>query len=162
MALIDPQTNIGKIRLRAGDWSDLEMLPDSVYQSTLDDTNNNVPKSAVIIAQYILAMLTRKTDRKLQQLEVFGSQVFEQYLEFLKLTILSPNQLINVAPLPYAPHVFDGYTSEAFIRDWNANYNGGTQSQMMAFTAFPSREHPDGDPTAPYINNIAQSWVWST
>jgi hypothetical protein len=162
MAILDPTTNIGKLRLRLGDWMEIEWLPDSVYESTLADTGNNLPKSAIILAQYILAILTRKTDRKLQQLEVYGSQVFQQYFQFLKDTVLNPNQLHDLAPLPYAPQIFDGYTAEAFVTDWRNNYNGGTQSQMMAFTAFPSRNHPDGDPTAPYINNIAQSWVWST
>ena len=159
--VIDPSTNIGRLRLRVGDWSDPVFLPDSVYQSTLDDTSNNVPKSTIIVAQYILAMMTRKTDRKLQQLEVYGSQAFQNYFEFLKQTILSPNQLNSVAPLPYAPTVWDGFTAEAFVHDWNANYNGGTQSQQLAFTSFPPRDYKDGDPTAPYINNIANTWIWS-
>lgn len=158
---LDASTNIGKLRLRVGDWSELPFLPDEVYQSTLDDTNNSLPKSAVIVAQYILGMLARRTDRKLQQLEVYGSQVFEQYMQFLKETVLNPNQLHDLAPIPYAPEVFDNYTAEAFVRDWSNNYRGGTQSQQMAFTAFPAREYKEGDPTAPYINNVANTWIWS-
>ena len=41
MAVIDPSTNIGKLRLRLADWRDIQWLPDAVYQQTLDDTSNN-------------------------------------------------------------------------------------------------------------------------
>lgn len=159
---LDPTSNIGKVRLRVGDFSDLPYLPDEVYQATLDDTSNNLPKSATIIAQYILGILSRKTHRKLQQLEVFGSDVFNQYLQFLKETILNPNQIFNLAPVAYAPEVFDGYTAQAFLADWNNNYSGGTQSQQMAFTAYPQRDYKPGDPTAPWIGLSDGSWTWAT
>lgn len=159
---LDPTTDIGKLRLRVGDWSDLPYLPDEVYQATLDDTSNNLPKSATILAQYILGILTRKTHRKLQQLEVFGSDQFNQYLQFLKETVLNPNQLFNLAPIPYAPEVFDNYGAEAFVTDWRNNFNGGTQSQMMAFTAYPQRDFKPGDPTTPFINSVEEDWQWET
>lgn len=57
MAVIDPSTNIGKLRLRLADWRDIQWLPDAVYQQTLDDTSNNLTASTRILAQYILAIL---------------------------------------------------------------------------------------------------------
>ena len=50
MPLIDPTTNLGKVRLRCGDFSDVPFLPDSVYEATLADTNNNVVRAAGICA----------------------------------------------------------------------------------------------------------------
>ena len=58
MATIDPTTNIGKLRLRLADWRDIQWLPDSVYQQTLDDNNNNLTACTRILSQYILAILT--------------------------------------------------------------------------------------------------------
>ena len=52
MPLIDPTTNLGKVRLRCGDFSDVPFLPDSVYEATLADTNNNVVRAAGICAIY--------------------------------------------------------------------------------------------------------------
>lgn len=129
--VIDPSTPIGKIRLRVGDWQDLPLLPDSVIQSALDDCDSNIPRSASLCAQYILAMLTHKTHKKLAQLEVYGEQHFENYVKFIKLTILNPN-LMSIAPVPYTGNVEEDHPIIAFQKQWNANYAGGTQSEQLA------------------------------
>ena len=63
MAVIDPSTNIGKLRLRLADWRDIQWLPDAVYQQTLDDTSNNLTASTRILAQYILAILSQEISK---------------------------------------------------------------------------------------------------
>ena len=135
MPLIDPTTPLGKLRLRVGDTNDLELLPDSVYLSTLDDCSQNVPRATIIVAQYILAMLTSQTHQKLAQIEVYGSDFYKQYESFIRLTILNPN-LSQLAPIPYAGGLTVQNPLTKFTDDWNKNYPRGTQSQLLSDQAF--------------------------
>lgn len=136
MAILDPTSPIGKMRLRVGDFSDLPMMPDSVYLSALDDSNGNVAKASVTVATYILAMLTSQTHQKLAQIEVFGAEWFQNYLAFVKATIMNPN-FMDIRPMPYTAKITNefGETVELplvqFQKDWNANYVSTTQSQDM-------------------------------
>lgn len=140
MAVLDPTTPIGKMRLRVGDYSDLPLLPDEVYQSALDEKNQSVPKASVLVATYILAMLTGQTHQKLSQIEVFGAEWFQNYLAFVKATILNPNYM-EILPMPYVCEIRDEYGNLVelplvqFQKDWNANYVSTTQSQDMHTTA---------------------------
>lgn len=133
--VIDPTTSIGKIRLRTGDWTDLPTLPDSVIQSALDDSDQDIPKATILCAQYILATLVSKVHRKMGlSLEVFGQEYFENYLAFIKATILNPN-FASLAPIPYSSCETDGNVIADFISDWNRNYYNGTESQALAASA---------------------------
>jgi hypothetical protein len=121
--VIDPTTPLGKIRLRIGDWSDLPILPDYVIASALADCNNSVPRASVLCAQYVLATLTAKTHKRLAQVETWSNEQFENYVTFLKMTVLNPN-LAQVAPVPY---VGDGdrgadHTLIEFVKEWNTTY----------------------------------------
>lgn len=133
MTIIDPTTSIGKIRLRTGDWADLTILPDIVIQSALDDCQNNVPRAAALCAQYILATLTAKTHRKLAQLETWSGEHFDNYVKFLKLTVLNPN-LMSIAPVPYV-NTGEENPLLKFTREWNLNYSGITADQQRAMDA---------------------------
>lgn len=153
--ILDPTTDIGKMRLRCGDYSDLPLMPDVVYTSALTDCQNNLPRACTLMAQYILASLTGQTHQKLAQIEVYGNQWFENYLAFVKATILNPN-LMQTAPLPYTPTVVDAYGNNVempliqFQKDWNNNYANGTESQQMRWTAYPGYPGYDGY-NAPYF-----------
>jgi hypothetical protein len=150
--ILDPTTNIGKMRLRVGDYSDLPIFPDEVYQSALDDSQGNLPRGCVLVAQYILATLTGQTHQKLAQIEVYGGEWFNNYLAFVKATILNPN-LMTFNPLPYTPQTVDAWGNPMevpliqFQKDWNANYAYGTQSQLMNLTAQFSPTYPGFDGT---------------
>jgi hypothetical protein len=122
MTVIDPSTPVGKIRLRVGDWSDLPILPDSVINSALTDCGDNVPRAAQLCAQYILATLTFKTHKKLSSVEVWSGEQFDNYIQFIKTTILNPN-FMSVAPIPYG---FGGDENPliAFVDTWNTEFNG--------------------------------------
>ena len=118
LTIIDPQTSLGKIRLRIGDWQSLPILPDSVILSALDDCQGNVPRAASLCAQYILGTLTAKTHRKLAQIETWSGEQFTNYVAFIKLTILNPN-MMSVAPVPYTGNLEEHPLIE-FVADWNA------------------------------------------
>jgi hypothetical protein len=144
MAILDPTQPIGKMRLRVGDYSDLPLMPDEVYMSALADCNNNVPKASVLVATYILAMLTGQTHQKLAQIEVFGAEWYQNYLSFVKATILNPN-FMDISPMPYVAQVTNelGQVVELplvqFQKDWNNNYVSTTNSQDMHLMAMPPR-----------------------
>jgi len=129
---VDFNTDIGKVRLRCADISDLAFLPDSVYSQAITDASGNLPQAAKTCAMYILGLLSFKTHRKLAQLEVWGSDAFKQYKEFLLLTTRDPN-FMQISPIAIGP----GATVHPLIQfqqDWNKNYaiNG---SQQLAFNA---------------------------
>jgi hypothetical protein len=140
MAILDPTTNIGKLRLRVADWQDLQIFPDNVYQSALDDNQGSLPRAALLMAQYILASLTAQTHQKMYQVEVFGKEWFDNYVIFMKMTILNPN-LMTIAPIPYGAGIVDAvgkpivHPLVQFQKDWNLNYSSGTQSEYMHLTA---------------------------
>lgn len=121
MPIIDPTTPLGKVRLRIGDWQDITILPDVVIQSALTDCNNNVPRASTLCAQYILATLTAKTHKRLAQVETWSSEQFENYVQFLRMTVLNPN-LATVAPVPYTGTVDEGHPLIAFVDEWNQSY----------------------------------------
>ena len=132
--IIDPTTPIGKIRLRCGDFGDLSILPDTVYQSALDDCKQNIPRASQLCAQYILGTLTAKTHRKLASLETWSGEHFDHYVKFIKLTILNPN-LMSISPIPYTHAIEIENPLPKFIREWNLNYSGITQSAQMSMDA---------------------------
>lgn len=139
--VLDPTTDIGKLRLRVGDYSDLPIMPDSVYTSALADCSGSLPQTAVLMAQYILASLTGQTHQKIAQIEVFGNQWFENYMAFVKNVILNP-RLMQSSPMPYTPATKDEYGNTVevpliqFQKDWNNNFASGTESQQSRLTAY--------------------------
>lgn len=130
---LDPTSNIGKLRLRVADYSDLPYLPDSVYHSVLADNNNNLPRSAKIIAQYILGMLSHKTHRKLAQLEVWGAEAYKNYKDYLLLTVTNA-AFMDLSPIPVSTSAEYNPLIQ-FQQDWNKNSTNGTDSQQLAFSA---------------------------
>ena len=130
VATIDASTTLGKCRLRCGDYSDLPLLPDSVYLSTLYENNGNVPRSSMICATYILSMLAMGCHQKMSYLEVFGNQKYEQYESYL-LKIAKDPMFSGSSPIPYTGSVTDKNQLIQFTEDWNKSYVGYTESQEL-------------------------------
>lgn len=129
--MIDPTTPVGKIRLRIGDWSDLPILPDVVIESALEDCQQNLPRASQLCAQYILATLTQKTHKKLNQVEMWSGEQFDNYIQFLKLTILNP-AFMSVSPLPYGYENGDNPLIQ-FTELWNKEYSGNIYRSPWRF-----------------------------
>jgi hypothetical protein len=138
MTVIDPSTNLGKLRLRCADFGDIPYLPDSVYTQTLADNNNSLPISAKICATYILGMLAFKTHRKIGlQLENWSGEAFTQYRSYLLMTVTNPN-FMDISPIPYNVNGTTLHPLIKFQEDWNSNYAQITQSQQLAMDAIGS------------------------
>lgn len=146
MTVIDPSTDLGKLRLRVADYGDIQYLPDSVYLQTLQDKNNNLYESAKTCAMYILGMLSFKTHRKLQQLEIWGGEAFTHYKEFLMLTVKDP-AFMDISPLPYSAASDCPSPILLFQESWNRNFCAGTSDQQLNLNALysPNEGGPYGN-----------------
>jgi hypothetical protein len=131
MAIIDPTTTVGKLRLRVGDTSDLPILSDSVYEQTYIDSGNSLNRASATCAQYILALLSQNTHSKLVQIEVWGGEAFTNYLAFLTKVVLNPN-LSQTCPIPYSASNDKVHPLIEFTDDWYGNFHAGTQSEELA------------------------------
>lgn len=131
--IIDPTTNLGKVRLRIADVSDLPYLSDDVIQTTLTDSGDNVKLAAKTCAMYILGMLAHKTHRRMNQLEVWGNEAFKAYKEFLIMTVSNP-AFMDFSPVPYSSNAEFSPILD-FQRAWNCNFTQGTEAQQLSFEA---------------------------
>lgn len=145
--IIDPTSDIGKLRLRVADYSDLPIFPDNVYQAVLADSGGSLPRAAKTLAGYILGALAHKTHRKLNQLEVWGAEAFENYKAFLILTTKDPS-FMDISPIPYSATSSETNPLLQFQETWNRNFYCGTSDQLNNFTAAYSPN--DGSKFGPF------------
>lgn len=154
MPIIDLSTPIGKLRYRLGDYLDLPRLSDDVYQSALDDTNNNLRAATILCGQYILAGLAFDTQQKMGVIEVFGQQAFQQYVQFLKLVLKDP-AFNGVCPLPYVAGADTLHPILQFQQDFtNAESRPTSDERLHQIATQPF--DPYGGPVAnlnPLLNN---------
>lgn len=120
MPMIDYSTPVGKLRMRLGDISDLPFLSDAIYAAVYEECGQNLQKAVVRCGSMILGQLSYRTRRKMVQLEVFGSDAFSQFKDFLLLTIKDPS-FMDLSPIPLS------VTGEAnpliqFQDTWNKNF----------------------------------------
>lgn len=131
--VIDPTTNLGKVRLRIGDWSDPVILPDVVILSALSDAADDVLKASVTCAYYVLGVLAQGAHMKMTHLEIWGKEKFDSYVKFVNMVIESPSSA-SFAPVIYSSQAEYERMSQ-FVSDWNKTYSSGTESQSLAWNA---------------------------
>jgi hypothetical protein len=148
MPLIDLSTPIGKLRYRLGDYLDIPRLPDDVYQSALDEKNNNMRAATVLCGQYILAGLAFDSQQRMGVIEVYGNQVFEQYVQFLKLVLKDP-AFNGVCPLPYVAGADTLHPILQFKEDFTNAQNRPTPDERLHQIA--------SGPFDPYGGDVANS-----
>lgn len=135
MAAIDPTSNIGKLRLRLGDWRDVTWLPDNVYKQTLIECNNDLKKSASILAQYILAILAQQTRSRVMQIESYDDQAFAQYRQFIIDTVSNP-AFMNISPIAITTGIDEPNPLIEFQKLWNAGYVSGDSYDYLEDTQY--------------------------
>lgn len=102
-----PSTNpIDALRLKVGDYITPEWLTDDIYQYYLDKNLGNEDKAALEAARVILFRLSREVREKSYYLEIYSSDMFEQYRKALEMFVLNPSSdsvsLMLGALTPYA------------------------------------------------------------
>jgi hypothetical protein len=112
----DPTNPIDRIRLTVGDTDELnEYISDQWYSHFLAKNTNNETRAAIDAAKAILVRFTSNTREKVDQVEVYGNELFPNYLQWLKEFIESPALSGLRSPSPYAGGVS--------ISDMTANNN---------------------------------------
>ena len=119
------------VRLRVGDIGDLPLLPDSVYEHALTESNGKLGRAAQTCAGYILGLLAQTSvHQKLAQIEVWDNTRFDNYLKFLKTTILNP-MMNDISPIPYAGTVGEENPIVQFQNDWNNVYVNLNETELL-------------------------------
>ena len=147
MTVIDPTTDLGKVRLRCGDFGDIPWLPDVVYTQAISDSSGNLASASKTCATYILGMLAFKTHRKMGlQLENWSGEAFTHYKEFLLLTVSNP-AFMDLSPIPYAAGADCQSPIIMFQNSWNQNFTHGTEGQQLNLNALysPNEVGPYGN-----------------
>lgn len=87
MATLDLSSATDRVRLNIGDTSDIPWLADTEIDYALSYNNNNEAAATKQCASFILARMAYNGHEKLDKLEFYGSEVFNNYLTFLKQVI---------------------------------------------------------------------------
>lgn len=129
---IDASTLLGKCRLRTADYGDLPLLPDSVYLTTLEENNNNVQRTSMICATYILGMFAQGCHQKMSFLEIWSGEKYKQYESYLMKIAKDPT-FNGSSPIPYtgASSTTEKNPLIAFVEDWEQGYVKPTQSEDL-------------------------------
>lgn len=89
---LDPANSaISRLRLACGDITDLPYLDDTTYQYCLDTQLNNEVAATKMAAQLILAQLSYGSHQRLDKIEMWGSEAFNNYLIFIRQVITNPS-----------------------------------------------------------------------
>lgn len=118
--ILDLSNPVSLMRLRCGDTRDLPILPDEVYESALAEKKNNLKQASLLCCQYILAQLSFKTHQRMNLLEVWGNEAFEQYMQYVMLVVRDPS-FSGISPIPYSQEGASPIT--AFQKDWDQQYS---------------------------------------
>lgn len=132
MAVIDPTTAIGRVRLMIGDAIDPETLPDSVYSSLLTKYSDNEMSAAREAAIYICAILSQQTHQRLDRIEIYGGEAFTNYMTFLDKFINNAVSSLSAAGVycggidkeDYIANLEDTTTRHVEVVDPNRKYYG--------------------------------------
>lgn len=93
---------IDRIRLFVGDIDcNVEWLHDDTYQYLIDKYNGNEKRASREAMQYILFELSRRTHERAFQVEVWGDQMFANYVKAIKVALSNP-ELYSIDFTPYA------------------------------------------------------------
>ena len=126
--MLDPTSNIGKVRLRVGDYQDypMQFFPDSVYQTALDDSDNSVTRAARTVGYYILALMTQTSNVTLGVLAIYDGDTAKAYTEYLKMMI-KDSTFNGLCPIPY----FGGADTPNPVVEWNNTWKCNNNLQYL-------------------------------
>lgn len=125
----DPTNPIDRVRMTVGDTdTSNEYISDQWYTHFLSNNSNNETRTAIDCAKAILARFTFNTREKVDQIEIYGNELFPNYLIWLKEFIESPALSGLKSPSPYAGGVS--------ISDMAANNNNSDNNTIAIKSGF--------------------------
>ena len=134
----DPNNPIDRVRIRVGDTDPLnEYVTDTWYSYYLTENNNNETLTAIDIAKLIIVQFTGSTREKVDQVEIWGNDKFDNYLEWLKDFIENPSLSGLGSPSPYASGIsisdMDSYKEDSDVNSipFSVGETSGTNKQSL-------------------------------
>lgn len=99
----DPTLARDRVRMLIGDTDpDMALVSDGWYDYYLTEKNNNEKATAIEVAKRILALYANSASReRVDQVERYGKEQFDSYLEWLNDLLTNPATGIMSAPVPY-------------------------------------------------------------
>lgn len=133
----DPNNPIDRVRMLVGDTDPQnEYLSDQWYIYFLDKSSNNETLAAISAAKSILVKFTSNTREKVDQVEIWGNEQFQNYLDWLKDFIENPSLSGLRSPTPYA-----GGISKSDMRENDNNPDNNTLRIKTGFTQDDYQEY---------------------
>ena len=97
-----PATSVtDRLRLNVGDIHSVEILDDATYTYYYTKNENNERRATRDLFTVLLFALSRYTQERAGQLEVYGHQYFQNYLAAVKLAITNPS-IDSITAMPFA------------------------------------------------------------
>ena len=126
---IDFTTPEGRIRLRVGDTQDVQIFEDDIYTECYQKNNENENATIREMAYYILGYLAQNTRERLDRIEYYGQEAFENYLKFLNVLIKDPRTSMSITG------VYCGGLSKEDMRENDSNPDVNTsQTRPLPIT----------------------------
>lgn len=95
MAALDLTTAVDRVRLAIADYADPEILDDATIQYVLTKHDDNETAATKECAMYILGMLAQSTHSRIDRIEMWGSERFNNYLVYLKQVLMNPSMFLT-------------------------------------------------------------------
>ena len=97
-----PATSVtDRLRLNVGDIHSVEILDDETYTYYYNKNEQNERRATRDLFTVLLFALSRYTQERAGQLEVYGHQYFQNYLDAVKLAITNPS-IDSITAMPFA------------------------------------------------------------
>ena len=98
----DPANSVNdRLRLNVGDIYSVEILDDATYTYYYNKNEQNESRATRDLFTVLLFALSRYTQERAGQLEVYGHQYFQNYLSAVKLAITNPS-IDSITAMPFA------------------------------------------------------------
>lgn len=135
MAALDLTTAVDRVRLAIADYADPETLDDTTIQYVLTKHDDNETAATKECAMYILGMLSHNTRERVDRLEFFGSERFNNYLVYLKQVLMNPAMFMTGGI----------YAGGVDVTDFNANASdvNTIQKEIPSYSNYRSVDYTD-------------------
>ena len=117
--LLDLNNPVHIIRLELGDTKDLQIYSDAEYQYYLDKNNGDLKQAIIESGHAILMKLSHGSRQRLDRIEFYGNQNFEQFMKALERKIAQLSGKASRGEVAAGATVFAGgvYRSETICND---------------------------------------------
>ena len=115
--ILDLNNPVHIIRLELGDTKDLQIYSDAEYQYYLDKNDGNLKQAIIESGHAILMKLSHGSRQRLDRIEFYGNQNFEQFMKALERKIAQLSGKASRGEVAAGSSVFAGGVFKSECRD---------------------------------------------